>query len=172
VARTRRPRTHALITHYFGTYRGLVEATLQRRVRAVRARVLERIENAGALQHADELVAILMDALGDPVHVRMLRYVLASERADAAAIGFQDRGLRLVSARVAASLFGEPKPRQLQRVEQALLAVVAAAFGWAVGKQVLTTALGRPASKELDDGLRHTLAEMAQLFIGKDLERT
>jgi AcrR family transcriptional regulator len=163
--------SHALITHYFGTYRGLVEATLQRRVRAVRARVLERLEEPGALQRADELVAILFDALADPVHARLLRYLLASERADASSIGFQDRGLKLVSTRVAAALFGEPKPRQLQRVEQGLLAVVAAAFGWAVGKQVLATTLGRTASKELDDGLRHALAEMAQLFLVKDLER-
>jgi AcrR family transcriptional regulator len=164
--------SHALITHYFGTYHNLVEATLQRRVRAVRARVLDRLGTTTALPRADELLAILFEALADPVHVRLLRWLLASERADATAIGLQDRGLRLVAGRVAATLSNKPTARQLERVENAVLAIVAAAFGWAVGKHVLASALGRPASADVgpDDALRHTLAEMAQLFLGKDLD--
>src|SRR5678809_1213445 len=41
--------SHALITHYFGTYAGLVQATLERRLVAVRMRIAERLRDAGVL---------------------------------------------------------------------------------------------------------------------------
>jgi AcrR family transcriptional regulator len=161
--------SHALITHYFGTYRGLVEATLQRRVRAVRARVLERLGGEAVLGRADELLAMLFESLADPVHLRLLRWLLAGERGDVTALGLEDRGLRVVAARIADVLVAPASAKQVQRIELMLLAVVAAAFGWALGKPLLANALGREASPELDDALRHTLAEMAQLFLAKDL---
>src|SRR5438128_1297088 len=41
--------SHALITHYFGTYAGLVEAALERRNRATREAALARLREPSAL---------------------------------------------------------------------------------------------------------------------------
>src|SRR5512146_84748 len=54
--------SHALITHYFGTYAGLIEAALERRVRALRLRIFERLREAGALSRPEELMDILFGA--------------------------------------------------------------------------------------------------------------
>src|SRR4051812_25806904 len=59
--------SHALVTHYFGTYAGLVEATLERRVRALREVLLARVREVGGLAQPDRLLAILFEALADPV---------------------------------------------------------------------------------------------------------
>ena len=98
--------SHALITHYFGTYAGLIEATLERRIRALRERILERIAAPGALERPSELLGMLFEALEDPVHLRLMRWLLASERPSAAyAFGLQHHGLQLISRRITAALF-------------------------------------------------------------------
>src|SRR5437868_5365518 len=51
--------SHALITHYFGTYVGLCEAVLQRRLVGVREIAASRLREAGVLSRPDELLAIL-----------------------------------------------------------------------------------------------------------------
>src|SRR4051812_7769023 len=47
--------SHALITHYFGTYAGLIEAAHERRLRALRETMLIRLRVAGALHRPGEL---------------------------------------------------------------------------------------------------------------------
>jgi len=90
--------SHALITHYFGTYAGLIEATLERRLLALREVMLARLRVAGALSRPDELIALLFQALEDPVHLRLMRWLLASERPAAIhAFGLQAHGLQLVA---------------------------------------------------------------------------
>src|SRR5437588_1018650 len=73
--------SHALVTHYFGTYAGLVEATLQRRIRALRERVLAKLSTFGILDQPVELLGLLFEALGDPVHLKLLKWMVASDRA-------------------------------------------------------------------------------------------
>ena len=65
--------SHALITHYFGTYAGLIEAALERRLRALREAALSRLREAGALSRPGELLGLMFDALEDPVHLRLMR---------------------------------------------------------------------------------------------------
>src|SRR5215475_6575349 len=57
--------SHALITHYFGTYAGLLEAALERRIRALRETMLSRLRVAGALHRPGELLGLLFQALED-----------------------------------------------------------------------------------------------------------
>src|SRR5215813_12722092 len=40
--------SHALITHYFGTYAGLIDAALERRTRATRESILARLREPEA----------------------------------------------------------------------------------------------------------------------------
>jgi AcrR family transcriptional regulator len=157
--------SHALITHYFGSYAGLIEATLERRVRALRERLLDRLREAGVAS-AEEMLGLLFRALEDPVHLRLMRWLLASERPAAAhAFVFRDRGLQQVAAQVAQALHPDPPPALVAKLELALLTAVSAAYGYAIGKYALVGALGRQPSRELDDSVQHTLAAMLEAYV-------
>src|SRR5690348_8716642 len=52
--------SHALITHYFGTYAGLIEAVLEKRQVALREAIVERLRAAtGGPNDASELLSIV-----------------------------------------------------------------------------------------------------------------
>ena len=162
--------SHALITHYFGTYAGLIEAALERRIRALRETMLERLRQTGALARPSELIGILFDALADPVHLRLMRWMLASERPSAAhAFGLQAHGLQVISHQVATALDPSPSRELIDKVELTLLTAVAAAYGYALAKYALVGALGREASAALDAEVQKTLAAMVQAHVRAEL---
>lgn len=162
--------SHALITHYFGTFAGLIEAALERRIRSLRETMLERLRQAGALSRPSELIGILFTALEDPVHLRLMRWLLASERPSAAyAFGLQAQGLQVISLQVATALDPAPSPAMINKVELALLTAVSAAYGYALAKYALVGGLGREASAELDAEVQQTLAAMVQAHIRAEL---
>jgi len=161
--------SHALITHYFGTYAGLLEATLERRLRIMRAEVLMRLRDPAALERPNDLLELLFRTLQDPVHLRLMRWLVASERPAAThAFGIQDRGLAVISEQIARTLAPERKDL-VHDVELTLLTAVAAAYGYAIAKHGLVGALGRAPSRELDDEVRQTLAEMVETRIRSKL---
>jgi AcrR family transcriptional regulator len=164
--------SHALITHYFGTYAGLIEAVLERRIRALREGMLERLRAAGALSRPAELLSALFRALEDPVHLRLTRWALASERPSAVhGFALRDHGLQLVAHQVASGIDARPSRELIGKIELALLAVVAAAYGYALGKYALVGALGRQASGELDAEVHRTLAAMLEAHLRTELDR-
>lgn len=154
--------SHALITHYFGTYGGLIEATLERRVRALRAGILARLGERAALAQPTTLLSVLFDALADPVHLHLMRWLFLSERPAAVrALALNDQGLQLVSREIGKALGSE----DYKAIEDALMTAVAAAYGYAMGKYALASALGRPADAALDATIRETLAHMLQAHL-------
>ncbi len=159
--------SHALVTHYFGTYSGLVEATLERRVRALREQLLARVREVGGLAQPARLLAMLFEALADPVHLRLMRWLLASERPSAnQALALQDQGLQTMAFEVGKALLGpDPPHAKLVAIEDALLTAVSAAYGYAMGKYALATALGRPVDRALDITVQQTLAHMIQAYL-------
>ncbi|MBA3397134.1 MAG: TetR/AcrR family transcriptional regulator [Deltaproteobacteria bacterium] len=164
--------SHALVTHYFGTYAGLIEAVFERRIRALRELMIGRLQEAGVLARPAELLATLFDALQDPVHLRLTRWLLASERPAAAhAFALRDHGLQLIAHQVANALEPSPSKALIEEVELALMTAVAAAYGYAIGKYALVGALGRQASREMDLAVHRTLAEMLQGYIGSKLAK-
>jgi AcrR family transcriptional regulator len=193
--------SHALITHYFGTYAGLIEAALERRLRALRETTLSRLREAGALSRPGELLGLVFDAFEDPVHLRLMRWLLAAN-----AFGLHDRGLAAIAGQVARALErqsredqDDPRERKaLERqsredqddprerkalepqpgaalvgeVELTLLTAVSAAYGYALAKHALVGALGRTPSSELDDQVRDTLAAMVHAHLRAALKRS
>ena len=159
--------SHALVTHYFGTYAGLVEATLERRVRALREEMLVRVREVGALAQPARLLAILFHALTDPVHLRLMRWLLASERPSASHVfAFADQGMQRIALEVGKALLGRsPAPAELHAIENALLTAVSAAYGYAMGKDALASALGRSPGPELGEAVQETLAQMLQAHL-------
>ena len=161
--------SHALITHYFGTYAGLIECALERRQRAIREATLVRLREPDALSRPGELLELLFRTLQDPVHLRLMRWMLASERPAAShALALQDRGLATIAEQVARALAGgAPGPELLDEVELTLLTAVSAAYGYALARDALAAALGREPTGALDDQVRATLAAMVQSRIHK-----
>jgi AcrR family transcriptional regulator len=158
--------SHALITHYFGTYAGLVGATLERRLGALRERILLELRRAGVLARPGELLGLLFDALADPVHLKLLKWLSASERAGSMqTLALEHRGLQLVAQQVANVMSPGPSATTLDTLELAILTAVAAAYGYALHKHALVAALGRRPSAALDDAVRDTLAGMLQSYL-------
>lgn len=158
--------SHALITHYFGTYAGLIEAALERRIRTVREELLARLRESGALSRPGALIALLFRSLEDPVHLRLTRWLFASERPAAShAFALRDHGLKLVAHHVAAALAAQPDRELIAKVELALVTAVSAAYGYAVGKHAFVAALGREPSPELDAEVQSTLAQMLLAYL-------
>jgi len=156
--------SHALITHYFGSFGGLCDAALELRVVALRELMIARMSLAGGLDRPGELLATLFEALEDPVHKRLWMWALATERTSAHDFfPLRQQGLRLVAERVASSIAaatGAEATAILPETERTLLAGVAAAYGYTVGRQALVGALGKQPSRELDRALQDSLGEM------------
>src|SRR5580765_7588474 len=72
--------SHALVTHYFGTYDGLVTATLERRIHGLRERVLGTLATTDVLEQPAQLLSLLFDVLADPVHLKLLKWMVAGDR--------------------------------------------------------------------------------------------
>lgn len=156
--------SHALVTHYFGSFGGLIDAVLESRVVALREQMLGRISAAGALERPGELLGNVFEALADPVYKRLWVWALATERAAAADFfPLRHQGLRLVAEQVTSSVAattGVAAAALQPEVERTLLAGVAAAYGYTMGKQALVGALGKQPSRELDRALEESLGEM------------
>lgn len=158
--------SHALITHYFGTYAGLIEATLQRRLNRLRETLLQRLQDATALSRPEELLGVLFATFDDPVHLRLMKRVVASERPAAIhALALQHQGLHIVAGQVASALKPQPSKRLVETIELALMTAVSAALGYAIAKYALAGAAGRDPGPALDEAVRKTLAEMVRGYL-------
>jgi AcrR family transcriptional regulator len=157
--------SHALITHYFGTFDGLVESVFERRTMILRARIVERLATVG-ITEADELIEILFTTFDDPVHIRLMTWLIASERRSVVhALALRDRGISMIAATVATAIDPHATPELRYSVELALVTTVAAAFGYAATKLSLASAIGQPTSPTLDRDVRRTLTAMLQAYL-------
>jgi AcrR family transcriptional regulator len=157
--------SHALVTHYFGTYAGLVDAVLERRQMALRDHLVAKLRDApGIPSDTGPLFAALFESLGDPVHVRLWRWTLATERPAAATFfALRNQGLRAVALTVATAVAAEHRidvERIRPAVEIALLTALAAAFGYSLGKEPLVGALGATPSPAIDAAVQAALRDM------------
>lgn len=162
--------SHALITHYFGTYAGLIEATLQRRLTSLRETMVSQLRDATVLSRPEELLAILFRTFEDPVHLRLMKWLVSSESAAAMhAIALQHHGVQIVALQVATALQPEPSPKMIETVELALMTSVAAALGYAISKYALAGAAAKQVGPELDEAVRRTLAGMVRSYLAEQL---
>ena len=134
--------SHALLTHYFGTYNALVEATLDRRVEALRGVVLERLlgSSVGELP----LVPVLRSLMDDRLTMRLITWSILSGRARSPDF-FVSRvqGLKLIVTAIEAGIRSRGKPVPPRRVlEFALMSALALSIGFAVSGDLMHTALG------------------------------
>lgn len=164
--------SHALVTHYFGTYDGLVEATLERRFHEMRDALLPRMirllaENADAnallAAHRREVAA----AVSDPAMMRLGIWAALSGRAEAADF-FPHRmqGLKLI----ADALEGRSKAKR-EDLEIALIASFALSVVWKTAGRAIAGSMGKRASKELDAWFEERTADMLDAFLDRSARR-
>ncbi len=162
--------SHALVSHYFGTYVELVDEVLVRRIRRVRAKALGRLGDMGAVIDPEGLLDVLFEALEDPLYVRLSLWALAAERPSGhVSFPFRDQGMRLFAeAATAAVQHARPdlSPGALrERVELALVIANSASYGYTVGKEAWLGALAREPSPAFDRSLREALGSMLRRYV-------
>jgi AcrR family transcriptional regulator len=160
--------SHALVSHYFGTFGELVEHVLTRRIRGLRHEALARLD--GAMVDTAALLDVIFTALEDPLYVRLSLWALASERPLAKdSLPFREQGMRIMVDSVTARILHDRPtldPAALRaRVELAHCIANSTAYGYTVGKEAWLAALGREPDKAFDAALRKALAEMVGRFV-------
>ncbi len=164
--------SHALVTHYFGTYDGLVEAALERRFHHMRDALLPRMirllaedadANALLAAHRREVAA----AVADPAVIRLGIWAALSGRAEAADF-FPHRmqGLKLI----ADALEGRSKARR-EDLEIALIASFALSVVWKTAGRAIAGSMGKRPSKELDAWFEERTADMLDAFLDRSARR-
>ena len=155
--------SHALVSHYFGTYVGVVDAVLERRRAAVRDRITARIAKAD-LVDPDELIDAAFEALSDRTFVRLTLWALAVERPSASeTFPLQVQGMRVVADAIAERL-GDHRPETRRRIEQAMVVAGSTVLGYVVARTGWMAALGREPSIRFDRSVRRALGEMLRAF--------
>jgi AcrR family transcriptional regulator len=162
--------SHALLSHYFGTYDDLIEAALERRVRRLREAMILRLRDHGAELSSGELLSGLFAMLEDPVYVRLSLWAFAAER-PSGKISFplREQGMRIFAEALTERILRdrpdlEPGPLR-ERVELALVTANSAAYGYVVGKEAWVGALGRAPSAAFDQAFREALEAMVETYV-------
>lgn len=162
--------SHALVSHYFGTYDELVENVLLRRIRMLREQVLGKLSTPDASFDARELLDVAFDALEDPLYVRLSLWALASERPlGKDSLPFREQGMRILAEALTARISRDRPDLDVAalraRVERSLCLANSAAYGYTVGKEAWLAALAREPSAAFDASLRAALAEMLRRYV-------
>lgn len=151
--------SHALITYYFGTYDQLVVAVLRRR--ALRGKEMA----AALVEHAppgpEAVLQFLIAYLTDPMQVRLIAWALLSGKDDALmplSVGALKPIMDAIGERRRAQ-FGK-RGTDTAQLELDITVCLAAAFGFAIGRDLFGRALDRPALKP--EAFAHRLATMLQ----------
>lgn len=153
--------SHALVSHYFGTYDALVEAALREHMNATRAETIAKIADAA---HAGprEWVELCFEQLVHPLSGRLIAWAILSGRMDDEDFfPRRDQGMKLVAdaleARARADL-GEDAVPTREEIEHAMLLVLSSALGYSVARGVLWASLDRKPSAERDRRFREQFA--------------
>jgi AcrR family transcriptional regulator len=158
--------SHALVTHYFRTYGGLVEAALERRFTRLRESLVKQLVVAlDAKASVAEILttyraAIARDA-GDPVTVRLAVWAMMSGRtAEEDFFANRVQGLRLL-----ADALESRSNVSREDLEFCLVASFALSVVWTVGGPVLAGALGKKRPKGHDARFEGRVARMIDAFL-------
>jgi TetR/AcrR family transcriptional regulator, repressor for neighboring sulfatase len=156
--------SHALVSHYFGTYDSLVEAVFEGYVARVRTGLLTHLAglSGGGAADVDRLVDDFFETVAEPSYARLALWALLSGRLDAKDFfARKKQGMRLVADAIEAAAARGPEELLVDRagLELLLVEVLASGFGYLLGASVFWESLGRKATEERDEAFRRSLAE-------------
>jgi AcrR family transcriptional regulator len=150
--------SHALVTHYFGTYEGLVEEALVDHLQRQRVEGIERIRAAG---DPEAWLEIAFEQLGHPLSVRLLVWALLTgrlEREDF--VVFRTRGLAATVDVLEDTLRAAGRSVDRDALERSVLLGLSAVIGYTLGRKPLWGSLGKRASAQRDDEVRAHLTRL------------
>jgi len=167
--------SHALVTHYFGTYDKLVEEAFGDHTRRVRAETIARIAELSSggprawIEHASA-------QLNRPLYGRLVAWALLSGRMDQDDFfPRRDQGFRKVADVIEMRLAFDKKSRSRDDIEFLMMLVLTSLMGYAVGGKALWAGLGKNASAERDAWFHERLAsavEELSRLAPKDVKKT
>lgn len=154
--------SHALINHYFGSYEALVDEVIWTEVRTFRDRILAQMKTATELSPAGWLNAAL-DEFTQKGRGRLMLWAMISGRLSGPdAFPRREQGLRktadVIEERLTEAFGGMPFSRL--ELETLLVVALASTWGYAIGRDVLWSALGRKHTPELDSAFREKLSAL------------
>lgn len=161
--------SHALVTHYFGTYAGLVEAALERRFERLRASLVNQLFGVfDPASGAAELLAAYRAAIrkdaADPVTVRLAMWAMLSGRTrEPDFFANRVQGLRLL-----ADALEKRTDVSREDLEFCLVASFALTVVWTLGGHALAGALGKKKQAAVDEAFEAQVARMLNRFLQKD----
>jgi AcrR family transcriptional regulator len=169
--------SHALVSHYFGTYAELIDEVLMRRIRVMRAKALADLDHPGTLLDPGRLLDVLFTALEDPLYVRLSLWALAAERPSGyVSFPFREQGMRVLAEAATARVLRDRPHLDAaalrERVETALVIANSAAYGYTIAREAWLAALGKKPSARFDRALRDALGEMLRPWVLGELSRT
>jgi AcrR family transcriptional regulator len=151
--------SHALVSHYFGTYDALVEAAFSAHLTEQRMEGFARM--AKAPPNPEAWIEVAFDHLAHPLTGRLLIWAGLTgrlERPDFVVL--RDQGMKDTVDLLEAYLRAMGTPADRDTLERAALIGFCAAIGYALGRGALWGSLGRKPTPERDKALRKQLAQM------------
>ncbi len=162
--------SHALVSHYFKTYEGLVETVVYQHIGRLAVAMLERLDAAEALE-TRELLREVFALHDDPLFVRVGLWVLLLNRAERWALSGPPDGLVLRAGELVSRHFtrvnqarGLP-PASPEQVQHVISLVAVTAHGYALSKHALRASQGQLASPQQDEVFIEQLARMIEAYL-------
>jgi AcrR family transcriptional regulator len=159
--------SHALVSHYFGTFEKLVDAVLEQRTTRLRAQILVAAEEAGSEFRPAELLRRFWDAMGDPATARLMGWAVLSRRlGDADFFPSRAQNLRIAAGAI------EQRIRRFARVsredvEFIVMTCMALSWGYALLKKPLYLGMGRPLTPAAQEDFRDRVVELVRLYVSR-----
>lgn len=157
--------SHALVTHYFGTYGKLVEACLEHRFEHIRAGLLAELMTAQP--DVPSMLAKYRSVVGrnaaDPATVRLVVWSALSGRAEAEDFfPHRQQGLKLLADTL--EKLGDDDRDDL---EFCLVASFALAVVWRFGGRAMAGGLGKRAARDLESTFEQRTADMIRAYLSR-----
>jgi AcrR family transcriptional regulator len=160
--------SHALVTHYFGSYEALVDATIQDCTRQIREKMLSRAASLTELTPYNLISAYLEIAL-EPWYAKLITLVILARR-DRAAVhaGLLAPDMKLITQAI--QKFAK-SPREggpsLRQIEATIVAGWALGVGYAAGRDFFWNAMGREWTPQRDRDVKDIVMLVVGLFTKK-----
>lgn len=162
--------SHALVSHYFKTYEGLVQTVVYQHIGKLAVAMLERLGAAQALE-TRELLREVFALHEDPLFVRVGLWVLLLTRAERWSLSGPPDDVVMRAGELVTRHFVRvnqsrglppPSPEQVQHV---ISLVAMTAHGYALSKHALRASQGQLASPHQDALFIEQLARMIELYL-------
>jgi AcrR family transcriptional regulator len=156
--------SHALVTHYFGTYENLVEATIDEAMTQLRQRLIERMLKVQE-PTPERMVQIYVDIALEPWYGRLISWALFNDHdASAPMLKRMIPQMKLMAAATEYVFSKDGEPPSRDETEALLVCVWAVVVGYVAGSAFFWTALGRKPGPSRDRLVRETLAALAKSY--------